>query len=332
MYIVDLDCACNLCGYEQFQRFYHDVPFHSLTLPDLEDLADRAPLKAGYECENCGQPVGANEVRHATLTYGFADDAGIIRIFDDLLDRTRSYELTSRRRLDPQAVPRWAPDRDAHHSGHHVTDEIDELIVESLLDRPFNIKLAWRDLLEDWIDDPEGGAFSRVSPGLWIVIDEDEDAADLLVDEIDDDDFWEAYDDGDLAVISLHDCLPHDLITHGRPELMAGRWTTWLSDEVVDAIESDRLWADAYLSRSAAIDVIARTLDVGRLQYREEQTDADLFFANITTPTDTTYPRGLSVTSVLRRAVYTGLTPGESARLTAEEIVGFLLGVWNSPG
>ena len=59
MYMLDLDCACATCGHVQFQRFYHSTPFHELTVVDLERLADRAVLKAGYNCENCGEAVGA---------------------------------------------------------------------------------------------------------------------------------------------------------------------------------------------------------------------------------------------------------------------------------
>lgn len=330
LYILDLDCICGLCGHKQFQRFYHSTPFHSLTLTGLEKRVTEGPLKAGYECENCGEAVGANQVGRTALTYGFADDAGLLQIFDDLNEKTRRYEITARRRLDPQATPRWAPDEEAPEEGRWTPEELTDDIVEDCLGRPFNLKLAWRDLLEDWLDDPEGGAYSRLAKDLWVVTDGDEQAASELAQEITDQDFWDAYDEGDLAVISLHDSIPTGLATHEHPDLLSGRWPTWLDASLRDVVDQQDAWVDAYISRTAAIESLTRAFDVARLTYKTQRTDADTYFSEITTPTKAVYGRGISVSSLLRRAVYTGMTPGEAARLTAEEVIGVLLQVWKA--
>ncbi len=323
--MLDLDCACGTCGHEQFQRFYHSLPFHEATVAGLKRKLEEGPLKAGYACENCGDGVGSSQVRRVSLSYGFSDDAGTIQLFRDLRDGTGGVELRAGRRLDPQAVPRWEA---KDEPGRVVLEELDEEGVEAHLGRPFSVKLAWRDLLEDWMEDPEGGAFSAIGSDLWVVIDESEDKAATLMEEIEEEEFWEAYEDGDLAVISLHESVPEGLATHEEPGSIHGRWETWLSDEVVEAIGEGSVWADAYLSRSAAEKVVRRAFDVARLSYEVRRTDADLFFLEITTPTGTVYGRSLSLSSVLRRAVNTGLTPGEAGRLTAEEIIGVLLEVW----
>lgn len=328
LYMLDLDCVCGLCGHVQLQRFYHSAPFHTLTLEGLVKRADEASLKAGYACENCGEAVGANEVRRTSLTFGFADDSGVIRIFDDLMEGRRRFEVTAKHRLDPQAVPRFFADENAHGDGHYVLDELDEDKVEELLGRPFNLKLAWRDLLEDWFEDPEGGAFSQLAEGLWVVIDDGEQAAGDLIEEMDDEDFWDAYDGARLAVISLHDSIPEGLATQEDPARLSGRWAQWIPEPICEAIEAGELWADAYISRELAIEVVKRAFDVARLTYRCHDTEADVFFVDITTPTGVVYGRGVSISSILRRAVYTGISPGEAARLTAEEIIGTLLQVW----
>ena len=327
LYMLDLDCACGTCGYEQFQRFYHAMPFHEATVEGLEERLLQGPLKAGYACENCGDPVGASQVRRVSVSYGFSDDAGTIQLFLDMGTGARAAELTPFRRLDPQAVPRWDVQED-ESLGRVVAATIDDVLIEEVMGRPFNVKLAWRDLLDDFVADAEGGAFSKLARGLWAVIDESEEAAVSLMEEIEDEDFWEALDDGDLAVISLHDSVPEDLATHEAPARMPGRWQTWLPDSVVREIQGGAIWADAYLSRSAAEEVLRRTFDVANLKYHATRTEADLFFLELTTPTGAVYGRSLSLSSVLRRAAYTGLTPGEAARLTAEEIIGVLLQVW----
>jgi hypothetical protein len=76
------------------------------------------------------------------------------------------------------------------------------------------------------------------------------------------------------------------------------------------------------------IEVMEHAFEVARLSYELDQTEVDMFFSEITTPGEEVYGRGVSVSSVLRRAVYTGITPGEAGRLTAEEIAGMLLRVW----
>ncbi|MBA2663421.1 MAG: hypothetical protein H0U74_14125 [Bradymonadaceae bacterium] len=324
MYMVDLYCRCGLCRHDQYQRFYHATAFHSFTLAVFNRLVDEAHQKADYECENCGTMVGADHVLKVAVTYGFVDDAGIVRGYLDRESGKRRYQLVARRRLDPQEMPHWEPDPELGTS----LDTISEQSVDELLDRPFNAKLAWIDVVDDWLEDPEGGAYARIAPGFWIVVDASEDAANELTAEIEDAQFADGKEHGDLMIVALSESVPEDLATHAQPQSMAGRWQTWLPQHIVEALLEQRIWADAYMSRSAAVETIKRTFDTANLSYSVDVTDADVFFSQITTPGEGVYGRGLSVSSVLRRAVFTGLTPGEAARLTAEEIVGVLLRVW----
>ena len=314
--MLDLDCACGLCGHEQFQRFYHSTPFHELTVVALEQIADNAALKAGYECENCGEPVGANQVRRSCVTFGFADDAGVIRIFDELRDGTRRVELTENRRLDPQAVPRWQADPQRFEQGHRVVGELTEQVVEEVLGRPMNVKLAWRDLL---VDRSQG--CHQICEGLTAVIAGDEEEAGEQVRQL-----REENVDNELTAIRLDDSKPDDRPVSASSTIGAG-YKRWLPDEIVDAIESEELIVVGVVSRQQAVQHLTRTFDAARLDY--DRTDGEtVTFDNFTTPTDTTWDDPLAVSTVLRRAIYCGLTPGEAARLTAEEIVGTLLQVW----
>ncbi|MFU8804218.1 MAG: hypothetical protein ACNA8W_10445 [Bradymonadaceae bacterium] len=324
MYMADVECRCGLCGHVQLQRFYHATDFHSLTLEALEELADVAYEKASYECENCGTAVGPDHVRKSALTYGFADDAGLIRIFDDMEAEVRRYQLMPQWRLDPQEIPRFVPDPE---KGVEI-EELDDAVLDRVLGRPLNIKEAWIELFEDWLEDPEGGAYARFCPGLWAVIDESEELANQLTDEIEDELFFEHDEHADLMVIALGDSVPQDLATHRHAETMHGRWQTWLPRHVGRALVEGNVWADAYISRRMTVEVLERAFETARLNFEVDTTRADIFFSEITTPTGAIYGEGLSVSSVLRRAVYTGLSPGEAARLSAEEIIGVLLKVW----
>ncbi len=306
MYILDLDCQCALCGHEQFQRFYHSTDFHSLTLPGLEGLADRAALKAGYKCENCGEAVGANEVRNSVLIYGFADDAGVIRIFDDLVDGRRRFEVTACRRLDPQVVPRWRADEEAFSSDHQVVEDLVEGDVEAFLERPFNPKIAIRDALESWFIDRQKMC-SKLGKNHWIVAADDRGEVAELADEIE--------SKSELRAVMLSD---------GDGEEFSAHWSRWLPDRAVDAIVGGELSVGIYLAPAEAIEAIERSLAVGRLEF-ERIGDV---FSQITTPRGHVYDGELAVPDVLRRAAICGLTAGEVGRLCAEEIVGDLLQIW----
>ena len=100
----------------------------------------------------------------------------------------------------------------------------------------------------------------------------------------------------------------------------------WLKPEILRALENDQLHATAVVPYAKIIKQVERAFSTGNLEYDFD--DENLVFKNIRTPTDLDFESELSVLAVAERAVYTGLTPGESARLSAEEIVGTLLRVW----
>lgn len=338
MYVADVRCECGLCGHPQMQRFYHATPLHPLTVEVLAALAREVYLKAGYECENCGEFVGPQHVHDAALTYGFADDAGVIRAFvvgpahksaagvqpGAEGEGAMKFELIARRRLDPQELPGWQP---AAERGV-VSARLSEAVVERELGRAFSPKLLWLELFEDWREDPEGGAFAQAGPGYWLLLEKTELLAGELGEAIEDEEYRQASDAGDIMVIDLLESTPEGLATHARPEAMPGRWQAWLPDWAQTALNEGEAWAEAHVSRAGVVDQMRRAFDLARLTYRVDETAVDVFFSEITTPGQEVYGRGVSVSSVLRRAVYTGITPGEAARLTAEEIVGMLLRVW----
>lgn len=329
VYMADLRCECDSCGHPHIQRFYHSTPFHPLTLSELQQLGAEAHEAAEYECEHCGEDVGPGGVRDAALTYGFPDDAGVIRIFvDDPNDEAAmGYELVHRRRLDPQELPGWQPDPERGE----VLERVDEFDVEDIFERVFSPKLLWCDIFSDWLEDPDGGAFVRISQSCWIVIDESEEMASELVEEIEDPEFDREFVDGQLVVVPLLDATPESLATHEHPETMPGRWRTWLPEAAQHAIDDGAAWAEAHVVERAAVETMAEAFRQAKLDFQLEETEADTYFFEITTPGEVVYGRGVSLSSVVRRAVYTGITPGESARLTAEEIAGMLLGGWDTP-
>ena len=328
MYMLDLDCRCPLCFHEQVQRFYHSTSFHELTLVGLDELADSGALKAGYRCENCGEAVGSVDVRNTVLTYGFADDAGLLRIFHDLKARRRRYEVTACRRLDPQEQPRWGADPDFHSHDHHVLEELREPDVERLLNRPFNPKLAVRDALESALDDGTTERILRISPDMWLLISRGDTSPDEIIKNRGDDDLLRAGEEDSLQTIDLLDSAPNATPLGQDPTKLPGRWGTWLPDAIVDALRYDDLSALFFVDPENAIAVVERTFEVARVDYTRQESVDDLRFVDLTTPTEILFPRELSTANILRRAVFTGLTPGESARLSAEEVVGALLDVW----
>lgn len=323
MYITDLSCMCGTCRHPQIQRFYHATDFHTLTLARLEELADKAPLKAGYECENCGDPVASQHVAHATLTIGFADESGLIRVFDDFADERRAYQLIEDRRLDPQELPGFEP---ASADGV-VYDSLDDRTVEARLQRPTNLKVAWREFLDDFLEYGEEG-WTRLGRGMVAYVTAG--SLEALVDDSfkEDERLAEDEDLGDTFLIRLDDSVPGNLATHENPKQIVGAFRQWMPERILEAIDSGELTTGALVSVPAARRIVDRAFEVARLTATVEEND-DVYYREITTPGELAYESDLSVESILRRAVHTGITTGDAARLTAEEVVGVLLRVWH---
>lgn len=329
MTITDLQCGCGVCGHPQIQRFYHATPFHPLTLTGLLRLASEAPHKVGYTCENCGSEVASiTDVGAAVLRLALADDAGEIICFvsdvGSVDGPTVRAQVRPNRRLDPQVQPTFEPD-DALETYALLT----EGILMQRLERPLSIKAAWRDLASDWLADPQGGASLRVAPGMWLFFDENEALLKDLVEEVQDDDLRRYRADNEVVWIPLMESVPDGLPTHTRPDEILGRWPEWMLPEVTAALERGDAVAGAYVHMEQAMEVVTRAFDVARLEWSIEGEGAARRYTEIATPRGYEVEHDLTLRAVLRRAVHTGISPGEAARLTAEELVGLLLNVWN---
>lgn len=310
MYITDLDCACGVCGHPQIQRFYHSHPFHPLTLTGFERLASSCHEKAGYECENCGADVGSADVARGVVRYAFADDAGelscFVEGFGGVDGVTTRYQLRSDWRLDPQVQPTFVPDET-----REVYDALDDALLEAVLGRPFNLKRAIIEFVLDALDDASPGAWAELAPGMMIVSEASDDELDALVEEV----------EASSAEI------PDDLVWF--PLLGPSRAPSWLPGEISEELGSaSDLVIEVGASQALAVEVLEDAFEVARLEWSRAERGEELFFVELTTPRGSVYDGEVSITSVLERSVREGISPGESARLTAEEIVGTLLRVW----
>lgn len=322
MYIADLSCACTLCGHPQLQRFYHATPFHPLTWSSVHELADQLPTKVSYDCENCGTTSTTDFVQGTVLIYGSPDHLFELYIYTDLKQNQRQYQLKLNRRLDPQVQPRFVPEAGAQY----VFEQLDEETFESLTGRVFNLKLAIMTLLDEWSDDPTGGAYMQLAPGCWVFIHESVNATERMIDQVERDvPILATY-----TSISLTDSEPTGLATHEYPEYMHGRWTSWWPAETLEIIKAGKCSVELLVDEEAVVEAIEAAFETARLTFViESVAGSGLVFDAITTPREEVYQNRLFVDDVLRRAVFTGITPAEAGRLTAEEIVGLLMQVWH---
>lgn len=303
MYIADARVECGLCKHPQLQRFYHSTPFHTLTAAKLETLLREVPSKAGYECENCGEHVGPEDVVTSTLTYGFPDTSGVVIGFFD--GQTTGWKFEANRRLDPQRLP-------VFRSEH--LEELTDDTLEEHLGRLSSAKAALVELLQD---DDDG--WLRVSADMiWVV--SHEDSLEDMLDELE-----ETFDFQDPVFVTVNDCVPDEIGTHVDYSKLTGRWTQWLGEPQRSKLCNHVV--GALVDGLHAQEVFERVLEVARLS-AEVLDDEWRIWSQVTTPGGIVFPRQISLQSILRRAVYTGITPGESARLTGEELAGLLLRVW----
>ena len=308
MYISDILSACSCCKNEQIQRFYHSTSLHRLTEKVLMELTLGVAQKIEQSCENCGTQLEESDVLATTMTFGFADDTGCIVGFRKG-DQAR-FQVLKNRRLDPQVVPAFDFPDDAF--------SLDESKVEEKLERVLNPKLLWLELFAAIEEDPEGGAWAEASKDCIFYIDTDEEAHETLLYELSTQDnaVEETFE------IAL-DSQPRDLWLKKAEDFFAPL-ESWLSAKTVDALLEGEIFATVIIRKQPIIDQIKRAFETAKLEYDFEH----LTFNNIRTPTDLLFEGELNIVKVAERAVYTGLTPGECARLSAEEIVGNLLRIW----
>lgn len=357
MVMVDLECACTLCGHPQLQRFYHGLPYHALTWAGLKRFAKtQAHQLAGYECENCGDPVGAEAVLNSVTTYGFADHAGEVLCFvygPNQPEPAAEFQLKPGRRLDPQVQPVFRPDESL---GARV-DDLSEMALEVALGRPFSIKIAALELLKEHLEQPESVSWAQLAPGLIICAGPNAQAIDAMLDEAEPDDdeaLCDALDDldrDDAIIIDLADSAPLGLATYEHPEALAGQWRAWIAPYMLKLIDEHRLVVWLILDARPIVTMLEYTFKTARLTYTlssihaapdaqdepsghttsEDEVGGAALAAltQIKTPRDGEYSRAVTASSVAYRAAFTGVSGPEAARQTAEEIVGLLLRLWS---
>jgi hypothetical protein len=319
MYMVDLWCACTLCGYPQIQRFYPSTSLHALSWAKLCALVEQAPALASYECEQCGTLCDRGAVERWQLVWGAADDAGEVVAWADASGQRR-WQLRPGRRLDPQHQPR--PELDPALGV--ILERCEEEDVAEALGRPFMVKAVARDVMAEALE--TGCAWARVGEGGWLFGARDEASARELAQEAlqDDPALALALETGWSGVLGGAGAL----VTHRDPARMPGRWALWASARAQRAMAAGELCVMGVYAPQVAARIMSRAFEVGRITASGELTRGEQVW--LETPHKERYPAPLEVEQVCWRALHTGLTLGEAARLTAEEIVGTLLGVWRS--
>ncbi|MEO1271696.1 MAG: hypothetical protein AAFX99_26695 [Myxococcota bacterium] len=316
MAIIDLEAECATCGYMEIQRFYHGLAFHTLTLPRFKERIQASPELLAYDCSNCGDPVRPEHVQRGAWTFGFADGRGLVQAFftshrGQALDVV--YVLDRRGTFDPQALPIWNRD-DADRNT--FADLNDDLMLDHM-GRVFTVKQAWRSLWNDFV--AEGDlVMDEVSPDCWLVIGE----------TVDETLSWAQGELEQQGRTAGFVAVPlHTPPTREIPRV--GVYTDWLQAEAVAAVTSGQCCALAMMDPKAALQRLKATLKRARLTVEElDPEDASNIPAlHVTTPRGDSFSSKIHVSDVLARAAYTGMTPGDAARLIAEEVVGRLMGL-----
>jgi len=319
MAIVDLAASCPVCGYDEIQRFYHAIPFHELTLPRFRKVQHEAPRLLGYDCSNCGTPVGHQAGTRGSVVFAFVSGEGVIRSFFDTKDGATArlrYRFEPDGRLDVQALPVFEPDAD--DSALALREEIDDADVRRVFGRVFSFKAAWRGMLL-----AGGDSIAPLGPGCWAMIgDTSRDEFTALSRKIDRSIDLACLDP--LALWPLSVTTPPPVFKAGLgPTEEAGRPSEWLQETHASQVYSGKIKLTALLDPEEARRVFAESLEGARLRF---DFDGGTFSA-ITTPRDSVYDREVTLHTMLARAAWTAISPAEAARLTAEELIAELMGL-----
>ncbi len=322
MALVDILAHCGLCGYEEIQRFYHGVPFHSLTIKRWNKLLQEAPQMLSYRCSNCATDVRPEHALRCAVSYGFADGAGLLQSFIELSEpelRPVVHALSKGVRLDVQSLPVWeAPEDSQRTQSDHLTE--DWLMDE--LGRVMNFKGVWRGLLKDALVDGHD-EMEEVASGVFLAASTNLTSLEEMIAEDETLKVWAG--EKDLFVSSIMH-RPENLPWLAKGRLPHGVPETWMPEDIVEVISSGGLHALVALRPSMVMKTLKTAVRRAQLEVEIEGEGADAVFAQWTTPRDTTWGGVLRVHDVLTFAAHTAISPAEAARLCAEEIIAELMG------
>ena len=138
--IRDTEAHCPACGFEHQIRHYQSVPFHSLTVAQLQAQLARVPAFSA-ECTQCGHEVTAEDAAWWALHVGFAAQRGTIHGFAGRASAP-AWCVRADRALDVQQLPEFeAP---ANPTGELWPTSLDELHIRTVTGRCWNPKAVVR--------------------------------------------------------------------------------------------------------------------------------------------------------------------------------------------
>ncbi len=326
MMIVDIQAECSVCRYTEIQRFYHGVAFHSLGIPKFKRFVDGAPGLLNFNCTNCGEPSTPASARRGAVTYGFADGTGIIQAHFNCQDGRAvavDFTLDGGRRLDPQSLPPWSVREPRPREDHRPSLTEDE--VFATCGRAFHLKGLWRSLLDEHLETGQA-LFEQAAPGCWFGVGADEEEIEALLADIDLPDFKAASERGELVLLALME-RPEGLPGFDDTAPIHGDPASWLQPQAIEALREGRCVAEIHLDPTLALDAMTSALKRARLEFVVNDTGAEIFLAQITTPRGALFEHEVRLSSVAQLAAFTAITPGEAGRQVIEEIVAELLGI-----
>lgn len=327
MCVVDLQASCAVCGYQEIQRFYRGVPFHSLSNPSFHLLVSQASSWLSFACTNCGSAVDQAQCERGAVTYGFADGAGLVvghfRCDERGQVAHQGYTLSGGKRLDPQSLPPWTKREPVSEAD--MEPSLNEDLMFEACGRVMSLKGVWRSLLAEHLACGEA-LMEQVSPGCWFVVGADEDDVEALVAEGEDEVLRALADKGEVVLMSLMDP-PEGLPWLKAPSEVHGNPRHWLPPDILEALTEGRLCAEVYMRRADVEEAFLGALRRARLEFRVDDSSGETWVLDVTTPRGVSYDAGVPMSALMAMAAHTAITPGESARMGAEEVVADLLRV-----
>ena len=326
MLIVDFQTQGQICGYEEIQRFFHGIPFHSLNILRFMCFVVESSALVGFACTNCGEKIDAAMATQGAVTYGFADGSGTVQAHFQCVEglpRGLVYTLDGARKLDPQSLPPWTAGK--QRPVEDYVDGLDEELVAENLGRVFSLKGLWRSMFEEHARSGET-LMERAAKGCWIFVGADEHEVDEMVQDSGDEDFDRLYRCGELSLHTLDEA-PESVLISGGEGPTHGNYRQWLQGEAIEAIEEGRCVGEVYMRSSEALEAVDAAFRLARLEFVVNDSTEGVFVTQITTPRGAVLEAGVELCDVLRLAAHTGITPGEAGRMVAEEVVAELLGI-----
>ena len=259
VYYVVMLCPC---GHSYYYPSRKQILLDEVTPEKLVEEINSIPQRIDTHCSQCGKSAEATHARRAVVGYGMPDRSGCI-LCDFVIEEGETKRIRFRfdATSDPIQYFREHPDYFRTRPPDGSPDFIDDELCIEELNRVLSVRSSWNAVLYDALD--HGAAFRKVQDGYYIFATTTQNSVEVecQMRELADEDFWYHFQNETIPRRRLLGIERWSEKQRESAGLTDGIYSEWLDEEVVKALQEQRVHAMAFTIDSIALQRCANAAD-----------------------------------------------------------------------